>query len=519
MLPYLFDGRSHVNIGASVCRGKSRGKSNYMNQAQFSFRKSGMENFTLNSGVKLWNRLYSMTEENNTDTFVTWQPTPKKRDVPDQEELVKGKLYNSKDLTGVLIKDQYFLRNKVSEGNLAQVYQAWDRQRNTLVAVKVLRTEYILEYNSYSYFKNEFNVLSTLSHPNIIKALDFGHYEGVVFIVLEWIQGSTLNEKMKQLKKPMSTSEVGSVLKPLCTALCYIHDLNWVHCDIKPSNIMLREGSNDVILMDFGIAKSVGQENYISGTMAYMAPEQFKTVPVQIEVDIYSLGVTVFELLSGGKYPVKPKSLDPGEHLLALLHSNPNPLNQFNPSIHANIVLLLYRSLASDPERRFKSAMEFLNAYSHGASVRKSRHQGGHPSLEIIFPERISKRKSTNIDITVYFDSLYKKIKKDLESVYPPDDLDLLLGTKPQSLGSLEIRIVSQEMQFSDPKNMTFENIKRVKFTAMPNNDAPAKKSRVTIELIHPADRIVMLSEVFEVMVSDHFLDRFFTSKRGRFIM
>lgn len=278
------------------------------------------------------------------------------------------------DLTDKMLKNQYFLRQLIGSGGMADVYQAWDNLRATKMAIKVLRRDLASSKKFYQAFEKEAKFLSDLQHPNIVRLYEFVREENVVFIVMSWIDGINLKQRIRNLQHPMDLDEVARVLMPVCSALNFAHQMKVYHCDIKPSNILLHENGRDVFLSDFGVAR-LASERGGGGTLPYMAPEQFLQAVVNAQTDIYSLGITIYEMLSGGQVPYKGDSEGRGstpqdrfawEHMSKRLP----PLQEHNPSLAQNIIAVVERALDKDPRRRFESAMQLWDAFGHAREGR-----------------------------------------------------------------------------------------------------------------------------------------------------
>ena len=250
---------------------------------------------------------------------------------------------------------------------MADVYLAWDTLRATKMAVKVLRRDLAISKKFYQAFEKEASLLSELQHPNIVRLFEFARDEEIVFIVMVWVDGINLKQRIRDLSQPMELDEVGRILMPICSALNFANQMKVFHCDIKPSNILLHENRRDVFLSDFGVAR-LASERGGGGTLPYMAPEQFVQAIVNAQTDIYSLGVTIYEMLSGGQVPYKGDSEGKGSTLqdrYAWEHLNkPLPsIQEYNPSLTKGIISVLEKSLDKDPRRRYESALQLWEAF------------------------------------------------------------------------------------------------------------------------------------------------------------
>ena len=272
------------------------------------------------------------------------------------------------ELIGTTLKEQYFLRELAGSGAMAEVYLAWDSLRATKMAVKILRRDLASNHQFYQAFEKEAKLLSDLQHPNIVRLYEFGREGDIVFIVMAWVDGGNLRQRIDELRRPFTLPETAQILQPICSALNFAHNnpKPAFHCDIKPSNIMLHENGRDVFLADFGVAR-LASEKGGGGTPPYMAPEQFSR-NVGAKTDIYALGVTVYEMLSGGKLPYHGDSSSPGTTTRAKYEWEHNnlplpPLGQFNHSLPQTIIGVVSRALQKEPRLRFDSALAFWEAF------------------------------------------------------------------------------------------------------------------------------------------------------------
>ena len=194
----------------------------------------------------------------------------------------------------------YRLLSKLASGGMANIYLALDTSTNTKVAIKVLKEEVTGKEKILERFTQE--GLLNLNHENIVKILDAGSHNGSPYIVMEYIEGQDLEDLIKSRNK-LSVNEALSIFGQLLSALSYVHNLGIIHRDIKPKNILI-DKAGTAKLTDFGIAKS--QYSHVKtstggylGAPAYSSPEQMDGLAVDSRSDIYSLGITLYEMLSG----------------------------------------------------------------------------------------------------------------------------------------------------------------------------------------------------------------------------
>jgi serine/threonine protein kinase len=261
---------------------------------------------------------------------------------------------------------RYHILEQLGEGGMATVYKAFDTRLETEVAIKIIRTEKLTEETkerSLKRFEREAKALAKLTHPNIVKVTDYGEHEGKPYLVLPYLPGGTLKEK---LGKPIPWQDAVQLLLPIAEALDYAHDHNMIHRDVKPSNILLAERGQPM-LSDFGIAKILDLEETqeLTGTSAaigtpeYMAPEQARAKSVDHRADIYSLGIVFYEMITGRK----PFTADTPMDVLIkqATESLPRP-SQFVRDLPPRLEQALVKALSKKPEDRYQSMEEFASA-------------------------------------------------------------------------------------------------------------------------------------------------------------
>jgi len=261
---------------------------------------------------------------------------------------------------------RYHILEQLGEGGMATVYKAYDTRLETDVAVKVIRTENlapsVLE-RSLKRFEREAKALARLTHPNIVKVTDYGEYEGKPYLVMEYLPGGTLKQK---LGKPLEWQEVIHILLPIARALDFAHRQSMIHRDVKPANILIT-ADGEPMLTDFGIAKIIDEEatqdltgtSAAIGTPEYMAPEQATAKSVDKRADIYAFGVVLYEMLTGRK----PFIADTPMAVLIKHAIEPLPRpSQFVRDLPPRLEQILLKALAKNREDRYQSMGELVNA-------------------------------------------------------------------------------------------------------------------------------------------------------------
>ena len=204
-----------------------------------------------------------------------------------------------------IINERYQILGQIGKGGMALVYKAKDLSIKRIVAIKIIRTDRKLTPASLKRFDREAKFLAKLDHPNIVRLFDYGEFEGLPYFVMEYVAGDTLKKHMGQ---PIKIAEAARMLAPVARGLAFAHEMGIIHRDIKPSNILITADGTPKI-SDFGIAKLAESEmtmdltgaNVSVGTPEYMSPEQGLGKPIDGRTDIYSLGVVLYEMVTGKK--------------------------------------------------------------------------------------------------------------------------------------------------------------------------------------------------------------------------
>ncbi len=271
-------------------------------------------------------------------------------------------------LEGQTVNGRYEVTAFLGRGGMADVYKAHDRETGREVALKFLRDDLAEDRVFLRRFRREAQVLEQLRHPNIMAYYEFQESGDLAFIVVEYVDGETLRRKLRRLKSPLTTGQALSILKPVCEALEYAHSLNIYHCDIKPANIMIQNDGR-VVLTDFGIARITGIATATSltpGTPAYMAPEQCRGQEVSAQTDIYSLAITLFEMITlerpfKGDTATIRGSANERIRWEQIRKPAPSP-RMFNPDVPLTVARQIRVALSKKPSARHPSAMAFLQS-------------------------------------------------------------------------------------------------------------------------------------------------------------
>ena len=270
---------------------------------------------------------------------------------------------------GRMLDDRYEILELIGSGGMANVYKAVMLGHNgpvpagTVVAVKVLRQEYMHDPDLVRRFKNESKAISLLNHPNIVKVYDVSVNDHLQYIVMEYVDGMTLREYLNERGGKLSSRETVHFISQILKALDHAHRNGVVHRDIKPQNIMLLD-NGQLRMMDFGIARISRAENQLSGGKAmgsvhYISPEQAKGDETDCTSDIYSVGVMMYEMLSG-RLPFDAD--DMVEVARKQIRDTPKPLAELAPEVPLGLVQITERAMAKLPVNRYSSATEMLEA-------------------------------------------------------------------------------------------------------------------------------------------------------------
>ncbi len=274
------------------------------------------------------------------------------------------------DLVGRLLLNRYRVDSFIGRGAMADVYKVWDTQRVSFLAMKVLHEELAMDAVFLRRFQREARTLAQLQHPSIVRFYGLEEDDLLICIMLEYVDGSTLQREIKQAREPLSLARVTEVYRPVCSAIHYAHLQGTVHCDLKPSNILIAEPGR-VLVTDFGLAHMLEGATSTTmiggGTPAYMAPEQVRGDDLTRQTDIYALGVILFEMLTGGERPFTGEDSQATGSLrnrVMWAHVNqaaPSP-RQFNPHLSPQLAAVVTRCLQKDPAQRFPTALDLLIA-------------------------------------------------------------------------------------------------------------------------------------------------------------
>ena len=268
-----------------------------------------------------------------------------------------------------IIGNRYQILESIGTGGMAEVYRAFDTFLNREVAVKILRAQYTDDEGFVSRFRQEAQSAARLIHPNIVNVYDVGRDEDAYYIIMEYVKGKTLKELISEVGAldPMTAVIIAH---GIASALKHAHSRGIIHCDIKPHNILLDENNNPKVA-DFGIARAITTATMtyttsVVGSVHYLSPEQVRGEKVSAQSDLYSLGILLFEMLTGclpytAETPVA----------VALMHVRERmPLvREVNSEVPPVLEKVVAKALAKDQQERYASAEEFLQDLEYAADV------------------------------------------------------------------------------------------------------------------------------------------------------
>src|SRR3989440_2579315 len=266
----------------------------------------------------------------------------------------------SDTLINMLFDGRYRVVRKLGSGGMADVYLAEDEELGRRVAIKILNDRHANDEQFVERFRREAKNAAGLSHPNIVSIYDRGEAEGTYYIAMEYLDGRSLKELIVS-RGPAPIPVAIDYARQILTAVRFAHRNGIVHRDIKPHNVLV-DAEGRLKVTDFGIARAgasqITEAGSIIGTAQYLSPEQAKGAPVDQTSDLYSVGVVLYELLTG----VVPFSGDtPVEIAMKHLSTVPEPPSAKRADVPRDLDFAVMRALAKDPSERYQSAEEMEN--------------------------------------------------------------------------------------------------------------------------------------------------------------
>ncbi len=269
-------------------------------------------------------------------------------------------------MPGQTLSNRYEIKEILGAGGMGVVFRAWDRDLQEAVAIKTLKPE-VMDAQSIERFKQEIRLARKISHRNVVRNYDLGEFDGMLYITMEYVEGTTLEKLLRQRGK-LPVSVALTVAKQLLRALEAAHEMGVIHRDIKPQNIVV-EPTGLVKVMDFGIARLAESHSHDSkgltavgsviGTPQYMSPEQLMATDLDARSDLYAAGAVLFECLTGRVVFEAPSVT---ALILAQVEQAPPDPRTLNPAIPHDLALIVLKALEKTREARWKSAAEFSEA-------------------------------------------------------------------------------------------------------------------------------------------------------------
>ncbi len=284
----------------------------------------------------------------------------------------------SEDLTGRIIAGRYRILDKIGAGAMGAIYKAEDLTMRRMAAIKLLSPDHQRNPEYVARFQREARMAMRIAHPNAVSTFDAATtQDGFDYIAMEYIEGEPLSRIIKA-RAPLPLDRVLSIAWQAAAALNAGHELNVVHRDFKPDNVLIcrqADGVDQVKVLDFGVAKQTAvdphfqdltQAGYVVGTPQYISPEQVKSEPTSARSDLFSLAVVVYEMLTGS-LPFAGKS--PQKQMFNRLLEEPLPFAVVNPalSLPPEIEMVLMKALSRNPNERYASTVEFAQALVNAA--------------------------------------------------------------------------------------------------------------------------------------------------------
>jgi eukaryotic-like serine/threonine-protein kinase len=297
-------------------------------------------------------------------------------------------------MAGDIVADRYELEQLVGSGGMSSVFRAHDRELERTVALKILHERLTAQRDVVDRFSREAKLAAGLSHHNIVGVIERGEYQGTPYIVFEYISGENLKQLVGR-DGPLTVERALELAIEIARALSFAHQNGFVHRDVKPQNVLLN-GNGEAKVTDFGIARAIEaqegetQTGTVLGTCDYISPEQAQGRRVDERTDVYSLGIVLYELLTG-EVPFT------GDNFVAVamqhINAPPPPVTLSRPEVPRRVEAAIDRALAKDPERRFPTMEAFCKELDGClAELRGGAEEGATGVLPAMKPRRAAAR-------------------------------------------------------------------------------------------------------------------------------
>src|SRR3954447_24730375 len=290
---------------------------------------------------------------------------------------------------GAVVDGRYTIERRLGSGGMADVYCAADSQLGRQIALKMLHRRFARDQEFVERFRREASAAAGLQHPNVVGVFDRGEYDGTYYIAMEYLPGRTLKELIRD-ESPLDQLRAIDYAIQILHAASFAHRRGVIHRDFKPHNVIAADDGR-LKVTDFGIARAGGSEmtetGSIMGTAAYLSPEQAQGQRVGAPSDLYSIGIVMYEMLTG-----RVPFLGESAVSIALKHvsEEPPPLRQLRPDVHPRLEQAVGRALLKDPAQRYASADEFIAALEQARTAIASGDNSGGTStfVPVAKPER-----------------------------------------------------------------------------------------------------------------------------------
>jgi serine/threonine protein kinase len=352
------------------------------------------------------------------------------------------------NLSGQILADRYRIDEFIGRGGMAEVYKVWDSARATFLALKLLRDDLAHDVVFVRRFQREARSLETLQHPNIVRFYGLEQDDMLTYILMDHVEGSNLRAEIYRHRHTgMPPDVVVKYMQGICSALHYAHHSGIIHCDLKSGNVLIDEKGRPLVT-DFGIARMTDTATTTLvgvGTPAYMAPEQILGRDPTPQSDIYSLGITLYEMLTGGERPFTGeratiKGTNSEKVRWEQIYLPPPSPREWNKVLTPEVEAVVMKCLSKEPSGRYESALALLNDLKRAMLGMGIEAMPG--QIERIATNKQLRRRKRRWNCSVVFGSLLLVVAGLLWSIYFGDSgrqaiLSLIYSPTPTATATL----------------------------------------------------------------------------------